>query len=525
MSFNLNKLIAKRYRSKLRLISRGYRQLKKEDNLEFPSKLRYILSRTKIENIYFDGLFQRGSFDIELPVRQFFTTRFLDTSFNRSILYSIGTSTPLKHPLPKEWRSALINQGVSVDNLSCAVLWHMYSFLFWGYSILQGLKSIYFLLKKQSSLGLYTYFDGLVGNNISVNPDSYNIINWYLQWENKDAEIKNICHSVSDLPNFELGKVNVVKTDGLPQLKGLKLFKYLVFIVYASIYGFVCLLFKPIYGLMLWELIKLKRVELANDFDLAEDYLFHNSMPFYRPIWTYIAEEKGSRILFYFYSTNNRNLKTKSGYPQQTPWHLISWPYYLVWDEFQADYIKSFDRYNSIVQEVGPIWFSSSEETIDVPLNSVAVFDVTPVRSAIYITLGARLEYYIYSTSNQFLSDIQLVLKNEDINMLHKMKRNHAIMDKKYVQKINQLIKKSNFIKVPPEIDALQLIKKTKACISMPFTSTALIAKSEGKPSVYYDPSGIIQKDEKAAHGIPILSNIDDLKEWVRSISDERFDK
>ena len=94
-------------------------------------------------------------------------------------------------------------------------------------------------------------------------------------------------------------------------------------------------------------------------------------------------------------------------------------------------------------------------------------------------------------------------------------------MDRKYVQRINQLVKKSNYIRVNPEIDALQLIKKTKSCISMPFTSTALIAKAEDKHSVYYDPSGIIQKDDIAAHGIPVLSNTDELQEWVKNINGE----
>ena len=71
------------------------------------------------------------------------------------------------------------------------------------------------------------------------------------------------------------------------------------------------------------------------------------------------------------------------------------------------------------------------------------------------------------------------------------------------------------------DLDAIQIIIKTKACISMPFTSTALIAKAEGKHSVYYDPSGIMQKDDIAAHDIPVLSNSDELKEWVKNINGE----
>jgi len=36
-----------------------------------------------------------------------------------------------------------------------------------------------------------------------------------------------------------------------------------------------------------------------------------------------------------------------------------------------------------------------------------------------------------------------------------------------------------------------------------------------GKPSIYYDPSGLLQHDDRAAHGIPILSTSDELDAWL----------
>jgi hypothetical protein len=49
----------------------------------------------------------------------------------------------------------------------------------------------------------------------------------------------------------------------------------------------------------------------------------------------------------------------------------------------------------------------------------------------------------------------------------------------------------------------------------MPFTSTALIARNMGKPSIYYDPTGNLQKDDRAAHGIPIVSGVSELETWL----------
>jgi polysaccharide biosynthesis PFTS motif protein len=277
---------------------------------------------------------------------------------------------------------------------------------------------------------------------------------------------------------------------------------------------------------MLSESLKLTRVRLAKRGQLAKDYLFHNSGPFYRPLWTYEAEKEGARILFYFYSTNSESPKMGKSCPVQYPWHLMSWPYYLVWDKYQANFIKRVERHNSIIEEVGVIWFSScAEELPIVEQKSITVFDVTPMRAGYYIALGAYAEFYVPIVVNQFLNDIQEVLTQNNYTMVHKMKRTNVNTHKKYSYNIKALRKKSNYQQVHPDLDATQLIQKSAATISMPFTSTALIARQEGKLSAYYDPSGMIQKDGKEAHDIPVLSGIKELKEWVRSIRDERFDK
>ena len=52
----------------------------------------------------------------------------------------------------------------------------------------------------------------------------------------------------------------------------------------------------------------------------------------------------------------------------------------------------------------------------------------------------------------------------------------------------------------------------------MPFTSTALLGRDLGKPSVYYDPYGMVQKDDRAAHGIEILIGSRELSEWLSSV-------
>tara|TARA_B100000795_G_scaffold163265_1_gene122716 strand:- start:732 stop:2333 length:1602 start_codon:yes stop_codon:yes gene_type:complete len=520
----ISKYIDRKQRSRLRLINKGYRQIKNEGISDLPLRLKNILSKVKLDDSYLSKfLLRRNGFDVELSLRQYLTERVLSLSFNKSILYSIGSNTLLRHPLPLEWRNALIEEGIEVDNFKSALLWRMFSLFYWAKGVLYGLKNILPLLKKQPYLGNYAYFSDLSDKCVSNDINRKNILNWYLQWNITVEEIDSVCHSVNGVSNSKLARLEIVKTDGLPYLKGTNVFRYGVFVIYASIYSFVYSIFQPVNGIFLAEILKTKRVDLASDNDLARDYLFHNSTPFYRPIWTYFAEERGSRILFYFYSTGHENFEMKGCYPLQDSWHLISWPYYLVWDKFQMNFVKRFDQHKSIIEEVGFIWFSSSGVFESNSKGAIAVFDVTPHRPTRYAYMGAYYEYYIFDIANQFLIDIQFVLNCNNIVMAHKMKRINKFAHKKYIRRVRRLNKKSYYIEVNPSMDATQVIQKTKACISMPFTSTALIAKLEGKPSVYYDPSGTVQKDSRAAHGIPVLSGIDELKGWIENINKDKI--
>ncbi len=46
-----------------------------------------------------------------------------------------------------------------------------------------------------------------------------------------------------------------------------------------------------------------------------------------------------------------------------------------------------------------------------------------------------------------------------------------------------------------------------------------LIGRELSKPSIYYDPYGVCDKDDRAAHGIPILSEQRELQYWLSALS------
>ena len=69
-----------------------------------------------------------------------------------------------------------------------------------------------------------------------------------------------------------------------------------------------------------------------------------------------------------------------------------------------------------------------------------------------------------------------------------------------------------SLVTVDPNVGARSLIKNSDAVISMPFTSTALIAKELDVPSIFYDASGEIL--EYKSHNITVLKSKNELFEW-----------
>jgi polysaccharide biosynthesis PFTS motif protein len=126
------------------------------------------------------------------------------------------------------------------------------------------------------------------------------------------------------------------------------------------------------------------------------------------------------------------------------------------------------------------------------------------------------MEYYIPWNANKFLKDTHEVIKKVGGVMVFKRKRDVGRrLHRSYHRTIQGLIGTSNFQEFDPDISASALIENCIAVISAPYTSTALIGRRLGKPSVYYDPNGICEKDDRAAHGIPILSGVSELREWI----------
>jgi len=438
-------------------------------------------------------------------------------------------------PLPPKWRGVLVQNGFQLALLISTVLWYVLilrQLLFGVYSVgkmfVLGCKDM--LQGSRADLGVHVFFDGLSAKNIPISSScggSHEIISWYQQWPGRVQQLDSICHAVKVADQYTIQGVTLrsLKSEVPLPTTAAALFRFLAWGISASALSVVDLLRgRWWHAFILSEACKAVLVRIARADQLAQDYLFHNSSPIYRPLWTYETCAKGSRLLFYFYSTN---IEAFRRYCTDVPriyfgYLAMSWPHYLVWDKYQADFIHKVALKGVAVDVVGPIWFCGSATAIAVlPPKAVAVFDVQPVRDLLYNTYAIEFDYYTPLTVNKFLMDIQLVFSDFKYTLVLKRKRHGGNMiHPAYRSVINKIKQSPYWIEIDPDFSATELIRNTELVVSLPFTSTALLGREWGKPSIYYDPHGLLQKNDPAAHGIEIISGQEELRSWFYSIQE-----
>ena len=525
--------------NKLRRIMRGYRALKQSGQIDRISKLKESLtenslniSREKFSMIIYG---EQGFKCAELITRQYLLLRIGGINLNRALLYSLGKkNSRVIFPLPKNWIEQLSSHGFKVNKAASLILWNFYLITALGYGFTQyfrigfsrGMRSRSFNSEKPPEK--YVYFHNLVKENLPIETSGkFNIINWYLLWSEREVDIECIKHSVRNVQSIYLENIAVKYQDGpIPGLLGLVArTKFLLWGIATTMLAAIDLLRGHWWhALLLNQSATMHHLLLTKNYLLAKEYFFHNSSWLYRPLWTYEAESRGASISLYFYSTNCEGFKVDEN---QTPipygWRAMSWSRYLVWDECQAEFVRRAIGKGANIVVAGEIWFQDSLLNLSIPpKNYIAIFDIQPVRRSFYESLGLGFEYYVSNIAIKFLADIKDIANDINLSLILKRKREIGGLihpSYEYFMQLNAGLK--NYFEAPPELNAKKIIQESLAVISMPYTSTALLAKFAGVPSVYYDPTGLLCKDDPAAHGIPILSGRLELEQWLRKISAE----
>jgi len=445
-----------------------------------------------------------------------------------AVMQAIGNNNKLKYPIPKTWVKHISDNGVPSSFFISRIFLLLSSIK----KIIYGFANFCILLSQRMNPvnpGCpYVVFLGLRQNNLpsSKHVKSYDIISWYNESIIKKPHIKKIWVQTKVKEDYSVPTDILLSRFIFPRLDNFK--RYLQFFcncisaLIVSIFG--VLRGKWWYGFLFPEAVNLHYVHALNQKSLAEGYYFSNSNWYYKPLWTYEAEKKGSTVSLYYYSTNMENfLYDEHKKKESHGLKIMTWNHFIVWDQQQENYLKKFCPYAAYIQ-IGYVDFSGIKfiSKSKLKVQRLAVFDITPTRPTYYTMLGFAISpYYSEKLNLTFLHDIIEVFNSDNWEILWKRKRN---VDKKFIsetfnqKQLNIVRNKINII--DPNIAARSLVESSDAVISIPFTSTAILGKINGIPSVYYDASGKIQQN--TSHNISVLKNSYELLKWKLSLNNNK---
>ena len=520
------------YRGQLRIRLRGYRYLQRDGKQSLIYDINGALRACKlvIPNERFSKAIFGAAFEnAELVVRQRLSGR--EGIVTRALLFAAGQKeSRVTLPLPSELLQEVESFGFLTNRFESFLSLYLRALkdLFFGsLQIIINLKNNFSFLKRSVlPVENFIYFCDLVHTNLPQpvgNKHSYCVINWYLQWQGKPKDLHVIAHGVAGYSDSHIGDTRLIyRRSPLPDLVGaLSFMRYVFWAIKAiSISAYDLLFGHWWHAMLLREASFAALVRCGDKRMLARQYFFHNSRP-YEPLWTYELQGHGSEAIHYWYSTNSETLMKPNGSrPLNTHYSLSNWPRHLVWDEAQANFVRHCQENGSIIEVIGPIWFQDNGR--DLPKFSspvVAVFDVQPVRDSLFGSLAPYSDFHTPQNSIAFLNDIFAETLANNFSVIVKPKRGiGSQLHPRYREFLKSSTSCRRIYVVDSGISAFRVIERADAVISLPFTSTAMIAKSLGKPSVYFDPSGTQVLNKISARGLEVLCNRLELRHWIERL-------
>ncbi len=532
--------LIKSAKRKVRYYMKGYDYIKKNYGVHYIHELLSEMSLIRFDNRdnKCHKFLSKHNINLELALRQYTASRILsdpEKSFSKVLLMSIYTKKAIVYPLPINYIKFLTGKRVKVSKFRSLFLWRLIILIFF----LVGLKeSMNFLLLNIYSLSfnkksfplskpkVQVYFHGLSARHIPdhLNSESpYDFISYFANKYTTNNISTVFAHDTQ--PGVKQISSNItLKYQRYPfilLLSKKKLLQLTFFLVSNIVLSPVYFFSSEWWKLYLFKDLFLSKVcDLHHKDNLAGSYCFDNGF-IHRPIWTYVAEQKGSTIVKYFVSTNSY-IEEKSGYfpSPEVDYRNLNWPNYLFWDEYQEKYFRNIciKPFNTTIS--GPICYH--HKTLDKKYlydsRTVAVFDVSPVRESLFKPLALPNEYYTPDNCLSFLKDILLLCEKNNIKMLLKPKRRDFatsnILHPSYKNLLLKLKDHSHLVLIPPPTAPYHLIEATTFSIAMPFTSTAVISRTLNKPVCYYDPNYYINNPNNKSHGVDLISGYQALSTW-----------
>ena len=468
--------------------------------------------------------------EINIHVRQRLTVTTLQGPlFQKLALVVDNPNQKIALAIPSAWRYKLREKGYRVAGFSSSVLWVFLQMKFFVRAVYNMLHLMWMSWNYRNirPTGRYWVLDGIPHSALPIGSekDSFRLASFLLN-RMKDRDMGGITWGCIPGGSMDSSISSVtISSEPFPAFAShWETISYGIECLWILIRGFLSWIFGDSHApIITLEAIPTAYLRRMSRDELPSWYVATNSFLGYRPVWTRLAEQYGVRTALAFYSTNNKPMQLK-GQPSPSEYpsiELMNWPCYLVWDEFQAKWVRSVARGNPEILTLGPIPLSDNNSFLPViPEDAIAVFDINLPNRTSRARKGIVSNYYSDELIEEFLLDLADAIGSIGRTMVLKTKRSIGRFEsKKHLQLIKVLGKKNHVIVIDASINAERIIEKTSATISIPFTSTSVISKLRGKPAAFYDPTGTIVCYKDVAHGVKMLQNISDLRSWLSTIT------
>lgn len=231
--------------------------------------------------------------------------------------------------------------------------------------------------------------------------------------------------------------------------------------------------------------------------------------------------------VMFWYSTNShfpllRNLSIPN--EETSKFEVPLYHYFLtdvniVWDQRQKEWLQQFPYSgNSIIE--GPTVGKDSIPFVWTEKKPfISVFDVTPVSPEFSSeNYGNNYNYFNSTNMNSFLNTICHNVSRFGYDIVLKHKREHLpFHSKDYETTVKLLHSVGKLDLVEPRTNVEEIIQKSVGVICFPFTSPFHFAKKFGKPVVYLDPTGELNRELLIYKDLQILYP-DELDQWLASL-------
>lgn len=280
---------------------------------------------------------------------------------------------------------------------------------------------------------------------------------------------------------------------------------------------------KPEFMTLGMELALALRVQKVEYQDLPSFAFFSEADGICKPLWAYVAELKGVKVITLFATIYASPQSSNKVSFNRTDLGLnlysgATWNNYWVCDSTQKHILQKFvDLPSEKIKIVGVHWRTDLQ--LDKRVNKrwkVALFDNEDQKDFFNFSSIVDLGFVGHEKDVKFLRDIASLAIKYNVEFAHKRKRTllEHFVNPEYTNLLEKLRMLQIYTPIHEDIAPLQLIRKSDYVLCPPFSTPAVIAKDENVPSLYYDCIGKTLRSDISLHGVPLIQGYQELEIW-----------